>query len=290
MTDNLSPFTIIVGPDPLAEIPPNPPITSDQIDSSELLSLSAPTLCPTTLDSPDDHFVTLFAPSKGSVPEDHNHILAHMIQALIAVCRDDVQSNSIAYRMGPPLISASRSTVQWLELYDLQTESSLLPSRHLIDSILLWSPDVVMNDSQVERFYAGEPRIAFEIRPTGELLIHELIPQECYPEALENFFKAIRSSDQSFLYASWEDSFRQYLAQKTLSTEKSVDLSIKENFDIAVMAHSSTQHTQLGCVISLIPKQALSGSTLYSVFQCDIAITLHSEAYPEPAFSWHPCR
>lgn len=224
------------------------------------------------------------------MPEDHNHILALTIQALISVCRDDLQNDSINYRIGPPLISASHSTVQWLELYDPQTESSFLPSRNLIDSILLWSRDVITNDSQVERFYEGRPRIAFEIRPTGELLIHELIPQECYPEALENFFKAIRSSDQSFLYRSWEDSFRQYLAQKTLSTEESVDLSIKENFDIAVMAHSSTQHTQLGCVISLIPKQALSGSTLYSVFQCDIAITLHSEAYPEPAFSWHPCR
>jgi hypothetical protein len=290
MTDNLSPFTIIVAPDPLADIPPNPPITSDQIDSSEFLSLSAPTLCTTTLDSPDDYFVTLFSPSKGSVPEDHNDILAHTLQAVLEACREDLQNDSITYRIGPPVISTSRSTVQWLELYDPQTESLLLPSRNLMDSILLWSPDVVINDSQVERFYEGRPRIAFEIRPTGELLIHELIPQECYPEALENFFKAIRSSDQSFLYRSWEDSFRQFLAQKTISSEKSVELSIKESFDIAVTAHSSTQDSQFGCVISLIPKQALSGSKLYCVFQCDINIALHSEAYPEAVFSWYRCR
>jgi len=296
MKDAFTPFTIIVAPDALADLPQNPPISSDRIDPYELLTLPAPLFSDTTLESPDDYFSNRFQPSKTTAPADHKELLADIIKGVVQHCDDATealkngQSNAINCRVSLPLLGEDQRTVQWLELYDSETESWLLPACNFIYSIANWSPEATTNESQFERFYTGKPRLAIEISTAGELLIHELVPQECYPEALENFFKAIRSTEPSFLYANWENSFRQYLVQAVISTEKNIDISIKEDFSIGVLMHSSTQNTQFGCSIALTPKHILSDSNLSCGFQCDITISFDADAYPKAIFSWRPYR
>lgn len=144
MKDPFSSFTIIAAPDPTASVPQDPPISTNQLDPADFALLSTPTLSFPLLDGPNDYFAALYYPSRKRVPEGDKQVLSSAVLAIIENCIDYCSSDSIFYEAtdretvsliaSHPCASQLHTTVQWLELYDPQRESWLLPNREFVQS------------------------------------------------------------------------------------------------------------------------------------------------------------
>ena len=296
MKDPFSSFTIIAAPDPMANVPQHPPISTNQLDPADIALLSTPTLSFPLLDGPNDYFAELYCPSRKRVSEKDKHVLSSAVQAIIEHCIDYCGSESIFYEAthrdsvsliaSHPCASQLHTTVQWLELYDPQTESWLLPNRDLVESLHEWSPQNELHNWRPERFYSGTPRIILEVLPSEELRMDALIPPECYPEALEHFLKATRSNEPSFLYQLWVESFYHFLDKNGLLDIHNSDMSTHRGYNTIIPSHSSTDTTNLECSTLLIPNEEVSLLHHNLSFYCNISISLQSTPYPKPVFDW----
>lgn len=296
MKDPLSSFTIIVAPDPTASVPQHPSISTNQLDPADIALLSTPTLSFPLLDGPNDYFAALYCPSRKRVSEKYKHVLSSAVQAIIEHCIDYCGSDSVFYeathrdsvslRASHPCASQLHTTVQWLELYDPQTESWLLPSREFVQAQHEWPPQNELHNWRPERFYSGTPRIILEVLSSEELRMEALISPECYPEALEHFLKATRSNEPSFLYQLWIESFYDFLDKNALLDTNNSDISIQRSYNTVIQSHSSTDLTNLECSALLIPNEEVSFLNNNLSFHCNISISLQSTPYPKPVFDW----